>query len=49
MKTYQITITSAAGKRQYNGLFTDAFAAVIDAMDHAPAGARISATRVGTV
>jgi hypothetical protein len=47
MKTYQITILHAAGTQSYTGLFTDAFAALIDAMDNAPEGARISATHIG--
>jgi hypothetical protein len=46
MKTYQITIRHAAGTQTYTGLFTDGFAATIDALDHAPEGSRISATVV---
>jgi hypothetical protein len=48
MKTYQIIIHHAAGIQTYTGLFTDGFAATIDALDHAPEGSRISALCLGS-
>lgn len=42
MKSYQITIRSAAGTTSYTGLFASSCDASISAMDVAPAGARIS-------
>lgn len=47
MKTYALTITQANGAQlRYLGLYSDGFAAAIDAIDTFPDAKRISARRL---